>query len=101
MKAKRGERMNDKFKGVPVDPDTRVFKRSPTSVGGYEALHERWSFDGVKAESLVFLSADIADVSDETLEKLVRETEGVDTGSQITLKRSESGFTFVNFNFRC
>ena len=92
--------MSDKFKMVPVDPDTRVLKRSLTTVGGYDALHERWSFDGVKAESLVFLSDDIAGVSDEVLERLVRETEGVDTGSQITLKRSKSGFTFVNFNFR-
>lgn len=92
--------MNDKFKTVPVDPDTRVLKRSLTSVGGYDALHERWSFDGIKAESFVFLSDDIAGVSDDNLERIVRETEGVDTNSQIMLKRSDSGFTFVNFNFR-
>ncbi len=92
--------MNDKFKVVPVDPDTRVFRRSVTSIGGYDALHEKWSFEGVKAESFVFLSADVAGVSDETLEKLVRETEGVATNCRITLKRSESGFTFVNFNFQ-
>ena len=92
--------MNDKFKNVPVDPDTRIHKRSLAHVGGYEALHERWSFDGVKGETFVFLSDDVASVSEEDLRNMVSATEGVDTGSQMTLKRSESGYTFVNFNFR-
>ena len=92
--------MSDKFKNVPVEPETRVFKRSLTVVSGYDALHEQWSWEGIKAESFVFLSDDVAEFSDKVLERIVRDTEGVDEGSQITLKRSESGFTFVNFNFR-
>ena len=101
MKEKRKEvKVNDKFKNVPVEPDTRVLKRSLTVVGGYDALHERWSWEGIKAETFVFLSDEVAELSDKVLERIVRDTEGVDEDSQMTLKRGESGFTFVNFNFR-
>jgi hypothetical protein len=99
MGAKNEVNMNDKFKNVPTDPETRVLKRSLAVVGGYDVLHERWSWDGIKAESFVFLSSEVADMSDQVLERIVRDTVGVDEGSQITLKRSDSGFTFVNFNF--
>jgi hypothetical protein len=92
--------MNNKFSAVPVEEDTKVLRRAIVSIGGWEALHERWSWEGVKGETMVFVSEEVERLSDKQLEALVRQSELVEPNSQITMKRGESGYTFINFNFR-
>ena len=89
-----------KFQDVPKEPDTRVLSRKPYNVGGYEALHERWSWDGIKGETLIFVSSEVSSLGDANLRKLLSESELFEADSQVTIKRSDSGYTFVNFNFR-
>ena len=43
------------FENRPVEPDTKVFFAREVRVGALDALHEGWSWDGIFAESLVFL----------------------------------------------
>lgn len=92
--------MNARFQHVPVEEDTKILRREITTVGGHEVLHEKWSWDGVKGETIVFVSSEVAQLSDGELEQLARESHLLELGSQITIKRAESGYTFVNFNFR-
>lgn len=42
---------------------------------------------------------DIAGLSDEEIEREVKSSPLLKPDSSITMKKSESGFTFVNFNF--
>ena len=51
------------------------------------------------AESIIFANEDIVGIADDEVEAEVRTSPLLNADSKITLKRSESGFTFVNFNF--
>lgn len=92
--------MNDKFKGVPVEEDTVVLSGEVVTVGGVEALHQRWFWDGITAESLIFKDEDVVGLSDDALEDLVRGSDFVVGDTGVTVTRGRSSFSFVNFNFR-
>ena len=65
----------------------------------YEILYQKWSWEGVTAESLIFDSRDVVDLSDEELIDEVKTSPLLKEESQVTIKRNASGFDFVNFNF--
>lgn len=92
--------MSQAFTNVPVEEDTKILRREVITVSGHEVLHEKWSWDGVKGETFVFVSAAVASLSDAELEQLARQSDLLVSGSPITIERGESGYTFVNFNFR-
>jgi len=91
--------MTDKFKNVPVEKDTRILFRIEAKLGGYDVLYERWSWEGISAESLIFVNDDVPDLTDEELEQEVRKSPLVKKESAVTIKRLDAGYTFVNFNF--
>ncbi len=91
--------MSKKFDGVPVEKDTKILFRQEASLGNIEVLYEMWSWEGISAESLIFANEDVADVTDEALEQEVRKSPLVNEESDMTIKRLDAGFTFVNFNF--
>ncbi len=91
--------MNKKFDNVPVEEDTIILFRQEAQFGTYEVLYEMWSWEGISAESIIFASDDISDLTDEELEQEVRQSPLVKKESALTIKRLDSGFTFVNFNF--
>ena len=91
--------MSNKFKEVPVDDDTSILFRKEAKLGKYQVLYERWSWEGISAESFIFESVDISDLTDDELEQEVRKSPLVKKDSALTIKRLNAGFTFVNFNF--
>ena len=91
--------MSNKFKNVPVEEDTRILFRKEAKFGKFDVLYEMWSWEGISAESIIFVSDDIADLTDEELEQEIRESPLVQKKSAVTIKRLDEGFTFVNFNF--
>jgi hypothetical protein len=90
--------VSKKFDSVPVEEDTRVLRNKETNLGQYDVLHQKWKWEAITAESIIFLDEDVADLEDEELESMVKESSFF-KGGQTTIKRSESGFTFVNLNF--
>lgn len=90
--------MSNKFDSVPVEKDTRLLFRNESKLGKYDVLYEKWEWDGIKAESVIFLDEDVAHLKDKEIEKIVKSSP-IFKGGSITLKRGETGFTFVNFNF--
>lgn len=93
--------MNEKFANVPMESDTRLLIQADTQVNGIDALYQKWIWEGISAESLIFANADVANMNEIQLKKLVAESAFV-TDKDIELmtnNKSESGFTFVNFNF--
>jgi hypothetical protein len=93
--------MTDKFKEVPIEEGTKIIFRNEAKLGEYDILYEMWRWDGITAESVIFMSEDVVNVTDNDLKSEIRMSPLLkDKDSQITLKRSSSGFTFVNFNFK-
>lgn len=92
--------MTDKFVNVPVEKDTRIIFQLESKLGDYDVLYQVWTWDGVTAESIIFANEDVAGLSEETIKEEVITSPLAKKGSQLTVSRSESGFTFVNFNFQ-
>ena len=91
--------MSNKFDAVQTDDDTRTIFSAEAKLGNYDVLYEKWYWDGITGESIIFASEDILTLSKRELEAEVKTSPLVKSRSAITIKRSESGFTFVNFNF--
>jgi hypothetical protein len=91
--------MNKKFEKVSVEKGTQIIFQTEAELGEYEVLYQKWHWDGVTAESIIFSSEDISNLIDNEIEAEVRESPLVKEGTSMTVKRSESGFTYVNFNF--
>ena len=89
----------NKFASVPVDADTRITAQQLVQVNGWDALHQRWVWEGVSAQSLVFVASDIADASDETLLQMAADADLHKADEDHTVTRSDSGFVFLNFGF--
>jgi len=63
-----------KFADVSADPKTKILFRQVSKFGEVDVLDEKWVWDGIKAESLIFANSDIADKSLAALERKVRES---------------------------
>jgi len=91
--------MTSKFTTVPSDGETKLLLQCETRVGDLDALWQWWVWDGITAESLIFASADVAGLSNADLEKAIKDSSFYKGISSITISRTDSGYTFVNFNF--
>ncbi len=88
-----------KFDGVLVEEDTKILRQGEMKLGEIDVLVQAWRWEAILGESFIFVGSEVGSLTDEELERLVRSSPLVRPDSQITIKRSESGFTFVNFNF--
>ena len=90
--------MNEKFENIPLDEGTKIIFSSPMKWGELDIVYQKWNWEGIKAESIIFLNEDVKAIDDVALEADVRDGPIVKEGSQIIIKRLEE-YTFVNFNF--
>ena len=90
--------MSDKFDNIPVEIGTKIIFSSPMMFGEFDIVYQKWSWDGIIAESIIFLSDDVKEMDDEALEKDVGDGPLVREDSQVTISRGDE-YTFVNFNF--
>ncbi len=88
----------NKFGNVPVDPDTIIKKEEIIDVGHLQALYQRWVWEGIIAESLIFLNEDVGGMSDDDLVSLGRDAGILKRGGKSTISRSDT-YTFLNMNF--
>lgn len=91
--------MSTKFENVPVEDDTNIISQEVIDFDGYSVLHQKWSWEGVSAESLIFSNDDISSITIEDLETKIRKSPMLMSESSVTVKESDAGFTFFNFNF--
>ena len=85
--------ISEKFKNIPVDDDTRIISREQIKVGKYDAIHEKWFWEGVYAESYVFFNEDIKGLIEEDILSLTSQKK------QFSTYKKLDRYTFVNFNF--
>lgn len=97
-KVYQGESMS-KFQNIPVEKDTKIIFQQEATLGQYEVFYQKWFWDGITAESIIFANEDVSELDDSEIEAEVRTSPLISQDSKITITRSESGYTFVNFNF--
>lgn len=88
-----------KFAGLKTDPETKVFLRAAAELDGYGVVYEKWCWEHINAESIIFIESEVAHLSDEQLEALVRSSPIVAPGIKMTISRTGCGYCSVNFNF--
>ena len=93
--------MTGKFGQLPQDPGRTILSQRETRLEDIEALHQHWSWDGITAESLVFRSEDVAHLADEEIVRRLASHPAYRPGSEVSLTRLDSGYTFANFNASC
>jgi hypothetical protein len=88
-----------KFNSVPIEVDTKIINSEEVKINEFDALHQKWFWDGIYAESLIFVSNEINHLNDDDLKLMLIQSRFVNKETQITIDHSDSGFTFLNFNF--
>ena len=91
--------MKEKFKEIPKDRDTKITMELKTNLGKYEIVYQKWLWDGIKAESIIFFNEDIEFLSEEEVKDQVKLSPLLKDNSEITYKKSDI-YTFINFNFK-
>lgn len=90
--------LESKFANVPAGKETKILFQQEGTLGNYDVLFEIWSWDGIMANSFVFLNEDIAGLADEDLKALVKNYPLWEGKNDLKVTRASSGFTFVTFN---
>ena len=91
--------MTEKFKNVPVEDDTQIIASMEAKIEDYDVLYQKWSWDGIQAESVIFCNDDVAELTEAQIkEQVALCTALVKQESQLTYNKGEK-YTFVNFNF--
>lgn len=93
--------MNEKFKNVPLESDTKILKQKECNIGGYDTLYQKWKWESTIAESIIFAKDDVAHLNDDEVQQLVVNSELANSqSSAMTISRGKSDFVFVNFGFK-
>ena len=85
------------FSNVPLEEDTRLLAQRLLTVDEQQVLYQKWSWDGLIGESLIFVESDI---DDDALVNLARHSDMIPTTTKLTLARGRKGFDFVNLLLR-
>lgn len=90
--------MDGKFGKAPAEDDTTILLETEVKLGIYDVLYQKWRWDGIAAESIIFDEKDIQDLGEEEIVNEMKDSAPVKDGS-ITCPGLGSGYVFVNFNF--
>jgi hypothetical protein len=92
--------VTDKFDAISPEEDPTVNYRHVAKFGDYEVLYEKWTCDGIAAESVIFDNNDVEDFSDDEIKRIVISASLVESYSNVTIDRYKSGYTIANFNYK-
>ena len=91
--------MSSKFEQVSLSPKANVLAKQAVKLAGFDCQYQKWQLDKITAESFIFVTDEIRGLSEDEIKAIVSVTKVCQTPSQIILARTESGFTFLSFNF--
>ena len=92
--------LTNKFNAVPIEKGTNILFELKATLDDYDVLYQMWNWDGVTAESFIFLSSDISDLTDDEVKTLVKSSPMIKADSELTMNSHEESYTFINFNFK-
>ena len=79
----------------------KIHSRDRITIGEYEALHEKWLWEGMQGESLVFCFHDVATLSDDEVERVARSSDVIGPGCHVLVERGDPDFVLVSFHVQC
>ena len=85
---------------MPIENGTKILFELNAKLDDYDVLYQMWVWDGITAESFIFLSTDIATLTDDEVKALSKSSPMIKEDSELTMSRNAEGYTFVNFNFK-
>ena len=89
----------EKLLNVPTDEGTLIKLERMHKVNGIDVLYQKWRWDAIIAESIIFLDEDVAGMTEKEIVKMVRRDVTCKKGTKVTFSQKGSGYTFVNYNF--
>lgn len=92
--------IEEKFKNVKVESDTKIHAIKYLNLDGMDCRYEFWDWDGVEAESLIFCTHELKEVTQEYFQKLiglVSNSYAAEPGKFTSKTGTE--YTYLNFNF--
>jgi hypothetical protein len=89
-----------KFNQVKTDEDTVITAHVECMFGDYPVLYQKWTWEGIDAESLIFCNGDIAAISLNELVDEVRKSPLVNCPEEEITHSVKDLYTFLNFNFK-
>ena len=66
--------MSSKFENVTVDEGTKILVQLDTKFGDIDVRYEKWIWDGITGENLIFLSEDIAQLTENEIIDQIRKS---------------------------
>jgi hypothetical protein len=82
-----------------IEEDTRILSTKYFRANGIPFLMEKWTWEGVRGMTAVFLTQHVSKMDDAALTQFLNEQAGLDIAvSGITMVRQEE-HTFLNFGF--
>ena len=84
---------------VPNDEDTTIEFSRTVDIDGVEAIYQKWRWDGILAESLIFSTDKFSKINRDDILQLAFKSGLIDDIKKITYEDKNNGFIFVNFNF--
>jgi len=63
--------MSNKFKNVPVEWDTKILFQQEIKLEDKDVIYQIWDWDGIKANSIIFISKDFDHQTDEELKNII------------------------------
>ena len=87
-----------KFNNIPEQKDTKIIFREETRFGDFDVVYEKWEWDGILAESIIFDEDDVSEMDDDEIINNVKDSPLFDDKGELTIRHSSS-FVFVNFSF--
>lgn len=91
--------MNAPLDKPPLEEDTCLKICRQIQINDYPAWYQKWAWDGIVGESVIFPAPSVRTLDDAALKALVVEAGYADADSRFTFARRDE-WTFVNFNFR-
>lgn len=91
--------MNDKWKNIPLEPDTKLASEEIVKLGYLEAVHQKWTWDHIYGESLIFCATETQEHDLIQLTLMIQNSGLAEQGTQFTFN-TQADYQFVNFNFK-
>jgi hypothetical protein len=90
-----------KLKNIPEQENTKIIFRAEAKFADLDVVYEKWEWDGILAESIIFDEDDVSEMNDDEIINQVKDSPLFDDKiykGDPTI-RHLSGFVFVSFNF--
>ena len=56
-----------KFNNIPEQKDTEIIFREETKFGDFDVVYEKWKWDGILAESIIFDEDEVCEMNDDEI----------------------------------